>query len=50
MFPVIAILTIILFPVLIPLAVSASHHVGDLRKRISFQTMVGRQRPARRLA
>jgi hypothetical protein len=50
MFPVIAILMIILFPVLIPLTVSAGHHVDYLRKRTSFRTTMVRQRPARRVA
>lgn len=51
MFPVVAILMIILFPVLIPLkVVSALHHVDGLRKHTSFQTIMVRQRPVRRLA
>lgn len=50
MFPIIAILMIILFPVLIPLTVSAVHHFDYLQIRAAFQTILDRQRPARRVA
>jgi hypothetical protein len=49
-FPVIAILMVILFPVLILLTLSAAHHVDELRRHAACQTTLDRRHPTRRLA
>lgn len=50
MFGVIVYVLIVVSPLLVPMGVSAAHHIGELRKRTGSQTILGGLRPARRLA